>query len=155
MDFRNEDIVYNLHEIDSLLPAFWQRASTLPLILFYGEMGAGKTTFISALCNWLGTHDAVSSPTFALINEYHIGRPGVKNCSVFHMDLYRLRSESEAITAGVEDCMQQAIANDDYVFVEWPEKAPGIFTMPHLEVRIELIDADKRMMSIVACNTTS
>ncbi len=89
------------------------------VIAFHGEMGAGKTTFIHALCTALAVEDAVVSPTFSIINEYRTS----KNEVVYHMDLYRLQDEKEAAAAGIEDC----IHSGNFCFVEWPEKAPGIF----------------------------
>jgi len=89
------------------------------VIAFHGEMGAGKTTFIHAVCELLKIKDVVGSPTFSIINEYNTdtGKP------VYHLDLYRLKDEQEAIAAGVEDCLYSG----DLCLVEWPEKAPGIF----------------------------
>ena len=82
-------------------------------IFFYGDLGSGKTTFIQHLCRELGCVDVVSSPTFALINEYACsgGKP------VYHMDLYRLKSPEEARDIGVEEYLFE----DAYCFVEWPE----------------------------------
>ena len=101
--------------VNALLPVLPERK----VIAFHGEMGAGKTTLIHALCDFLGVEDAVVSPTFSIINEYLTS----KNEVVYHMDLYRLHDEKEAVAAGIEDC----IHSGNYCFVEWPEKAPGIF----------------------------
>lgn len=83
-----------------------------------GDMGAGKTTLVHAFCDQLGVQAAVGSPTFSIINEYPaVGGP------VFHIDCYRLKDESEAIDAGVEDCM----FSGHWCFVEWPGKIPHLF----------------------------
>ena len=141
-------ITYQLNEIGDIIPGFWDLASKYNVILFYGDMGAGKTTFVSELCRYLGTSDTVSSPTFALINEYRVAQTGKKDVSIFHMDLYRLNAVAEAINAGIEDCILNAISNHDYVFVEWPEKAPSLFTMPHLAVSIQETGITTRTMHI-------
>ena len=114
-------------------------------------MGAGKTTFIRELCEYLGTLDDVSSPTFALISEYRIFPSGQPETSVFHMDLYRINSFGEAVNAGVEDCIQQALADNAYVFAEWPERAPELFRAPHIALHITTIDELTRTVTVQYC----
>ncbi|MBK8705485.1 MAG: tRNA (adenosine(37)-N6)-threonylcarbamoyltransferase complex ATPase subunit type 1 TsaE [Saprospiraceae bacterium] len=80
---------------------------------FYGEIGAGKTTFIQAICRYLGVGDYVASPTFALVHEY----AGSGANRVFHLDLYRLRNIQEALDIGIEEYLD----SPDYCFIEWPE----------------------------------
>ena len=106
-------------------------------------MGAGKTTFIHALCDAKGVKDVVGSPTFSIINEYVYDCEGTKR-PLFHMDLYRLNSEEEAQRAGVED----ALYNGHLCMVEWPEKAPGIFPDGTVHVYIELLDTQSRRLKI-------
>ncbi len=113
------DVIFGLNEIDRTAKKLLSLAKEKRVIAFHGEMGAGKTTLIHAICNALGVKAMVSSPTFSIINEYQI--PG--NSSVYHMDLYRLKNEEEAIAAGVEDCLYSG----RLCLVEWPEKAPHIF----------------------------
>ena len=81
-------------------------------LLFYGEMGTGKTTLISAIVKTLGGGSSVSSPTFSIINEYQ-----VKNDTVYHFDLYRLKNQNEALDMGIEDYFYSGSWN----FIEWPE----------------------------------
>lgn len=119
-----------LDQLPRFAEAFWKEASGNTVLLFSGDMGAGKTTLIRALCRHLGVQDAMSSPTFALVNEYRLpsGAP------VYHMDLYRLRSEEEAEGAGLVDLIDSGAL----CFVEWPERAPGILEgVPHLLIRVE------------------
>lgn len=105
-----------------------------------GEMGAGKTTLIAAICRKLGTQDALSSPTYSIINEYHIA--GTAN-KIFHLDLYRLRNIEEAIEAGVEDCL----LSGSYCFIEWPQLIERL--LPKETVRITVkADGDVRNVSI-------
>lgn len=105
-----------------------------------GEMGAGKTTFIQALCKALGVKDNMSSPTFSIINQY----AAANNETIFHIDLYRLKNEEEAINAGVEDCL----FSGNTCFVEWPERAPGIFPEHHLSINIFVTGTNTRKLVI-------
>jgi len=105
---------------------------------FHGEMGAGKTTFIHALCEELGVTDVISSPTFSIINQYKTNA----GQTIYHMDLYRIKDENEAINAGVEDCLYSG----DICLVEWPEKATGIFPEDTLHISISSIDDNTRKL---------
>lgn len=106
---------------------------------FHGEMGAGKTTLISALCKKLGVNDAVSSPTFSIINEYASEQYG----PIYHLDLYRLQSEREAIDAGVED----VLLSGNICLVEWPDIAPDL-TRDAKSCTIEILSENKRKLTI-------
>ncbi len=103
-------------------------------------MGAGKTTFIHSLCTALQVTEAVSSPTFAIINEYYSPVAGI----IYHMDWYRLKDEEEALQAGVEDCLYSG----NYCFIEWPEKAEGILPADALQIHIEAIDEQTRRLMV-------
>jgi tRNA threonylcarbamoyladenosine biosynthesis protein TsaE len=98
------------------------------VVAFFGEMGAGKTTFIREICAKLGVLENVSSPTFSIVNEY--GLPG--GGSVFHFDCYRLKNEEEAITVGVEEYFESG----DWCLVEWPEKILYLLPKPRIDVFI-------------------
>ncbi|HLA56621.1 MAG TPA: tRNA (adenosine(37)-N6)-threonylcarbamoyltransferase complex ATPase subunit type 1 TsaE [Flavobacterium sp.] len=87
------------------------------VILFNGEMGAGKTTFIKALSKELGVTDTTSSPTFSLVNEYQ-SNDGL----VYHFDVYRLKSETEALDMGIEEYLYSG----NWCFIEWAEKIPNL-----------------------------
>ncbi len=112
------DSKFSLDEIDQVAIQFLEFIKGHTVIAFHGEMGAGKTTFINALCRQLQVMDTVSSPTYAIINQYKT-RAGA---AVQHLDLYRLKNEEEALMAGVEDCFYSG----NLCFVEWPEKAPAL-----------------------------
>jgi len=104
-------------QLDELLEIARQVAQVLPatgVVLFEGEMGAGKTTFIRALCQVLGVVDEVSSPTYALVNEYHTAL-GFK---VYHFDLYRTEGPSDLLGVGVEEYF----AEKALCFIEWPDR---------------------------------
>lgn len=110
---------------------------------FHGQMGTGKTTFIHALCGVKGVKDVVGSPTFSIINEYAYTDNGVVK-KIYHIDLYRLKDEEEAIRAGVEDCLY----SNDICLVEWPEKAPGIFPADTVHIYMQPVDTQTRRVEI-------
>jgi len=86
-------------------------------LLFNGEMGAGKTTLIKAICELLGVEDNMTSPTFSLVNEYE-----GENTIIYHFDFYRLLDEDEAYAIGFEEY----IYTGDYLFIEWSERIPNL-----------------------------
>jgi len=107
-----------------------------------GQMGAGKTTFIQALCRQLSVKDAVTSPTFSIVNEYITtdGRP------VFHFDLYRLRKPSELLDIGYEDYF----FSGNYCFIEWPEIAEQLIPEHCLTIHISIDEVtDYRIFSVL------
>lgn len=137
------ELIFLLNDIKEIATRFWKLAGDANVIAFHGEMGSGKTTFIHALCDIKNVKDIVGSPTFSIINEYNYTDDG-KEKSIFHIDLYRLKDEEEAIRAGVEDCFYS-----DYIcLVEWPEKAPGLIPEDALHVYITAIDSEKRKLII-------
>ena len=134
---------FALDSINEIATMFWKAAGNATVFAFHGQMGAGKTTFIPALCDAKGVKDVVGSPTFSIINEYAYDCEGTKR-PLFHIDLYRLKDEEEAQRAGVED----ALYSGYICLVEWPEKAPGIFPDNTLHVYIELVDSNTRRLKI-------
>lgn len=143
----NSQYTYTLSEIELILPELWNSISGYSIIAFSGDMGAGKTTLIHQLCHMLGVTDAVSSPTFALINEYHF-TSDLRDKVIYHMDWYRIKNEEELVTSGIEDCMLQAAKQQDYCFIEWPEKATGLLPHPYALVKIEVLDERLRQLSL-------
>ncbi|PKK35793.1 tRNA (adenosine(37)-N6)-threonylcarbamoyltransferase complex ATPase subunit type 1 TsaE [Siphonobacter sp. SORGH_AS_0500] len=108
--------------------------------LFEGEMGAGKTTFVKALCRELGVLQTVQSPTFALVNEYSTDQ----NDTIYHFDFYRIKSEIEAFDIGVEEYFYSG----NFCFVEWPSQIPHLWPEAYLSVRIESNADDSRSISV-------
>lgn len=137
------DRVYTLDEIGDLAASLVSEYKDRPIWAFNAPMGAGKTTLIAALCRALGVTDHVTSPTFALMNEYHAN--GKVIC---HMDWYRLENEGEASLAG----LGAAIETADYCFIEWPEKAPGLLPADTVYLEIVILDPDHRHILYVHPN---
>ncbi|MBK7560950.1 MAG: tRNA (adenosine(37)-N6)-threonylcarbamoyltransferase complex ATPase subunit type 1 TsaE [Chitinophagaceae bacterium] len=134
---------YSLDKIREMATTFWEAVGATKVFAFQGPMGAGKTTFIRELCAIKGVKDSTGSPTFSIINEYEYIGEGTKKI-VYHMDLYRLKNEDEALQAGVEDCLYSG----HICLVEWPEKAPGLFPDNTLHISIELLDDKTRRLKI-------
>ena len=134
------DMIFSLQDITSAAKDFLTYATPYRVIALHGEMGAGKTTFVHAVCHELGVNENMGSPTFSIINQYqaHLSK------MIYHIDLYRLKDEEEAIQAGVEDCF----FSNNFCFVEWPEKAPGIFPDNTLHVTIVALNNDTRKLII-------
>ena len=99
------------------------------VVLFYGEMGAGKTTFIKVICKQLGVSDEVQSPTFSLVNEYMAGDGHV----VYHFDFYRIDNEEEALDMGLYEYLESGA----WCFIEWPEKISGLLPNDAVKVYLE------------------
>jgi tRNA threonylcarbamoyladenosine biosynthesis protein TsaE len=137
------DLVFTLDNINEVAKSFWQQVGEAQVIAFHGEMGSGKTTFIHALCEIKRVQDTVGSPTFSIINEYFFIEKG-KEKKIYHIDLYRLKDEEEAMQAGVEDCLY----SDHICLVEWPEKAPGIFPANTVHVYLKALDTQTRKLQI-------
>ena len=113
------DVSFSLDNIRDAAKELLNAIGERSVIALHGEMGAGKTTLVHAVCDLLAVEDAVGSPTFSIINEYS----SANGRTLWHIDLYRLKDAAEAAAAGVEDC----IYSGNLCFVEWPEIAPGIF----------------------------
>jgi len=134
---------FTLADIQTVAVEFWQQVAGTSVVAFHGNMGAGKTTFIHALCDVKGVKDIVGSPTFSIINEYRFAENGIDK-KIFHIDLYRLNDEEEAIQAGVEDCLY----SDHLCLVEWPEKVPHLLPGNTLHVTINAFDNQTRRLLI-------
>jgi tRNA threonylcarbamoyladenosine biosynthesis protein TsaE len=130
---------FTLTEIDQIARVFWDTFPNKKIYAFQGNMGAGKTSFIRALCSLKKVKETVGSPTFSIINEYS-SSSGI----IYHLDLYRLKDEEEAIRAGVEDCLYSG----EICLVEWPDRAPGIFPAGTLGIKLETLDPDTRKLKV-------
>lgn len=134
------EINFHLSKIKTIAAGLWNENRQHKIWAFHAPMGAGKTTLIHALCDMLEVKDAVSSPTFAIINEYQSAVAG----NIFHIDMYRLQTETEAIQAGCEDCIESG----NLCFIEWPEKFPGLLPVITLNIFIEFINEYERRLIV-------
>jgi tRNA threonylcarbamoyladenosine biosynthesis protein TsaE len=137
------ELVYRLDEIETASEKILNFLNGHKVLTFSGEMGAGKTTLIHALCRKLGVSDVLSSPTFSIINEYVSDRG-----PIFHIDLYRCKNMDEVIGAGVEDC----VYSGNICLVEWPSRAERLFDGLALRIRITEMDDKARKLVVIEKN---
>lgn len=136
--------IKSLDEIDEAARRFVEQMGDETVYAFYGPMGAGKTTFINALCRALGVmDDPTGSPTFSIINEY---RSDTTAELIYHFDLYRIESLEEAFDIGVEDYFDSGAL----CLLEWPERISDILPDDTVRVDIEPLDDDSRRLTIKA-----
>ena len=129
---------YCLSNIDDAV-AFILKNAKSKTILFYGEMGAGKTTLIKRLVRKLNSTDRVASPTFSLVNEYDTGQG-----KIFHFDFYRIEDENEAFDIGFEDYLEQS----GWKFIEWPQKIQNLIPEDHQKLQLEEIGTSRRLLKL-------
>jgi tRNA threonylcarbamoyladenosine biosynthesis protein TsaE len=110
------------------------------IFAFYGSMGAGKTTIIKAVCEYLEVTDIVTSPTFTLVNEYKTA----SGESLFHIDFYRIKKQDEVYDFGIEEYL----SGDSYCFMEWPELIEELLPPGTVNVRISVNKNEQRILSI-------
>jgi tRNA threonylcarbamoyladenosine biosynthesis protein TsaE len=134
------EIAYTAQAITDAAKTFLNAIGSRKVVALHGEMGAGKTTFVHAVCDILGVKEAVGSPTFSLINEYTTA----SGESIYHLDLYRLCDETEALNAGVEECFYSG----NLCFVEWPEKAEHLLPDDTVVCSITIQGNNKRLLKI-------
>ncbi len=130
------ELVYSEDQIDRIAEKILSTISG-KTILFYGSLGAGKTTLIKAIVSALGGAQQGNSPTFSIVNEYSTKKGELLG---YHFDFYRLEDELEALDIGLEDYLSQ----DAWIFMEWPEKIASFLPMDAEVIRIEIIDAKTR-----------
>ena len=135
-----KEIICTLDALDAAAGEFLEAIGDNTIIAFYGHLGAGKTTFIKAVCDRLGVEDNVCSPTFTIVNEYQAasGEP------VFHFDFYRIDSLKEAEDLGLDEYFYSG----SLCLMEWPEKIARLLPEDTVEVRIDQIDETTRRITI-------
>ena len=133
------EITFSLDEINDVAKKILEQ-NLNKVILFYGEMGVGKTTFIKALAKEIGVYEATSSPTFSLVNEYQ----AINSQVIYHFDFYRLNTEIEALDMGVDEYFYSG----NWCFIEWAEKIPNLVPESHSVIYISLLSDGSRSLKL-------
>ena len=133
--------IQSLADLPQAAGEFLQALGDRRVVAFQGKMGAGKTTFIKALCEQLGVCDMVNSPTFSIVNEY---TDAEGQTLAYHFDLYRLKSVAEALDMGAEDYFYSG----RYCFIEWPDVADALLPDNCAEASIEEADNGTRILTL-------
>lgn len=133
------NVDYDLSDLSEIASGIIN-SSTHKKLLFYGDMGVGKTTLIKEICAQLGTVDAITSPTFSLVNEYKIS----DHERIFHFDFYRLEDEEEAYNIGIEDYFD----TNHWCLVEWPENIENLLPLDSTIIKIKIKDDGKRNIQL-------
>lgn len=129
----------SIEELPQIAKKITYFANGLKVWLFVGELGAGKTTLIKELCKFMGVMDEVSSPTFAIINEYL-----ADNKPLYHFDFYRLKNEQEGVDIGVMEYFDSGA----YCFIEWPQKIQNLLPDEFIMIDIESLGDEKRVFKL-------
>jgi tRNA threonylcarbamoyladenosine biosynthesis protein TsaE len=135
----SQTFIYTIEDIQSVANNLIATIGNQKILLFHGEMGAGKTTLIKALCKELGVTENVTSPTFSIVNEYTI--PTGK---IYHFDFYRLKNQTEALDMGCEEYFYSG----DYCFIEWPGMIPDLIPDGHIDINIKVLPNNKREIDV-------
>lgn len=132
-------VTFSLDEINQVAEKVLSQ-NPQKVILFNGEMGVGKTTFIKVLAQKLGVTDATSSPTFSLVNEYQLPN----NQYFYHFDVYRLKNETEALDMGIDEYLYSG----NWCCIEWAEKIPNLIPPDHSIIEIKTLPNGKRELTL-------
>ena len=133
-----EILIQDINAIAEAAKEFVAAMGNRKVFAFYGKMGAGKTTFIKAVCEELGVEDVINSPTFAIVNEYVDG----EGEPIYHFDFYRIKKEQEVLDIGYEDY----VFSGNVCFMEWPELIENLLPDDAVKVTIEEEEEGKRVV---------
>jgi tRNA threonylcarbamoyladenosine biosynthesis protein TsaE len=134
------EFIYTLNDLPGTASQLLASQKPWKVMAIHGEMGAGKTTLIHELCSQMGVIGNVSSPTFALVNEYRTR----DEKTIYHMDWYRLIDEADALHAGMEEYLYSG----NTCLVEWPERAPHLLPPDTVHVFLEILGRETRRASL-------
>ncbi len=132
------EIIFSLDEINQAATQFLKSIAQKKVIALHGQMGSGKTTFVQAVCILLHVNSNINSPTFSIINEYTT----TEGNNIYHIDLYRIKTEQEAVNVGVEECFYSG----NLCLVEWPEITPTLLPSDTLHFYLSIEENDKRKL---------
>lgn len=135
-------LIKNESEIDKLVDAYLSLSKEVKVAFLYGDLGAGKTTFVKRLVHRLGSEDDASSPTYSIVNEYD-----VSGGKLYHIDLYRLNDEQDALEIGIEDYLYSGV----YCMIEWPQVIEKLVDAA-VEIRITTEEDQSRTVEIDLVN---
>lgn len=136
---------FTIEELPKVAQSFWAIYGAQQIFTLEGAMGAGKTTFVKALCAAKGVEDTTASPTFSIINQYTYRANDGATRNIYHLDLYRLRDEEEAIGAGVEDTIYQDGA---ICFVEWPDIIENLLPEDTIRLQLTVLPDQRRQLRV-------
>lgn len=132
-------LTFSIDQLDEVAKQILEQNPS-KILLFNGEMGAGKTTLIKKICENLGINEPTSSPTFSLVNEYYI----TNNQHIYHFDCYRLKSEIEALDMGIDEYLYSG----HWCFIEWAEKIENLIPEEHAIITIEVLADGNRKLEL-------
>ncbi len=130
---------YSLEELSQIAKAIISSVKNKTL-LFYGEMGVGKTTLIKEICKQLHVTDTISSPTFSLVNEYQTRLEE----KVFHFDFYRIEEEEEALDMGIDEYFY----NNEWCLIEWPQNIENLLPLDAVQIHLSILDNGQRNIQL-------
>ena len=133
-------VLKDISDIDTAAKMFVEKFGNKKIFAFYGEMGAGKTTFIKAVCKSMEVTGTITSPTFSLVNEYETDN----GMTIYHFDFYRIGNIEEVYDFGYEDYF----FSDKMCFIEWPELVETLLPEDIVEVKISVDDNEQRLISV-------
>jgi len=133
------DLIYSLDELTTTAQKIIATTKH-KILLFEAAMGVGKTSLIKEICIQLGVQDVITSPTYALVNEYQ-----AKEIPIYHFDFYRIKQEEEAYDIGFEEYLEA----ETWIFIEWPDKIYNLIPENTTTINIKLLDNGKRKLSMV------
>lgn len=144
--FNNQEVegqflIENPRQLGCLVPEICKIAGDLTMWLFEGDLGAGKTTLIQAICKAKEVVDQVTSPTYSLLHEYRNSQSDI----FYHFDFYRINSDNEALDIGCDEYFDSG----NICFVEWPEKVASILPDKNLTIKIKVQDRDNRLIKVI------